>query len=119
MTTTEKQNAQLVIVTGFVILYILFKSASLLYISAALGIVFLFVPVVGNIIITGWYKLSEILGWLSSRIILSVVFYLFLFPIASLSKLFSRDPLNRRNSESSLFSERNHKYQKEDLENVW
>src|SRR5262249_47812688 len=37
-----------------------------------------------------WTKLSHILGMIMSKVILSVLFYLFLFPMAKLSKLFSK-----------------------------
>ena len=70
MATSEKQNAQLVIVTGLVVLYFFFKSGYLLYGDAIGGIIFLAIPSLGNLILMGWFKLSEILGWISSRILL-------------------------------------------------
>ena len=119
MNDSAKLKAQLVIVTGLIILYFLFNSAYLLHAAAIGGIIFLAIPVLGNLILNGWFKLAEILGWINSRILLSIVFYGFLFPIAFISKLFSKDPLNLKNSSQSLFTERNHKFKKEDLENIW
>lgn len=119
MNQTEKLKAQLVIVIGFIALFFIFKSDYLLYAAFFLGIIFLFVSPLGNLIIKLWFKLAEILGWLNSRILLSIVFYVFLFPLAAINKLFSKNALHLKNVSDTLFTERNHKYKKDDLENVW
>ena len=119
MEKTEKLKAQLVIVTGFIALYFILKSVYLLYTAFFLGVTFLFISPLADLIIKLWFKLAEILGWINSRILLSVVFYIFLFPIAFINKLFSKNPLQLNNSSKTVFAERNHQYKKEDLENVW
>lgn len=119
MDKSEKLKAQLVIVTGLVILYFIFKSPYLLYAAGLAGIIFLTVTAIGNLVIKGWFKLAEILGWINSRIFLSIVFYLFLFPMATFKKVFSKNPLQLKNDADTLYETRNHKYSKEDLENVW
>lgn len=45
---------------------------------------------------TAWMKIAHVLGAINSRIILSVAFYLFLAPLGMLTRLFGRDPLDRR-----------------------
>ena len=68
-----------------------------------------------------WMKLSHIMGAIMSRVLLSVVFFVFLFPIALLSRLFGKkDPLQlKRTQGNTYYSERNHQYTAEDLENPW
>ena len=42
-----------------------------------------------------WMSLGLLLGWLNSRIILSIIFILVLQPIALIMKIFRYDPLNK------------------------
>ncbi len=43
-----------------------------------------------------WMRLAQLLGAINSRIILSAAFYLLLTPLGLLTRLFGRDPLDRR-----------------------
>ena len=40
-----------------------------------------------------WMKLAEVLGWINTRLILIVVYYLLVTPIGVLMRLFGRSPL--------------------------
>jgi len=115
----ERLKAQLVIVTGLLLLYFFFKAAFFLYSPLILGLIFLFIPSIGNWIVSIWFKLAELLGWINSRILLSIVYFIFLVPVAMLFKLFNKNPLALKNTNSSLYTERNHTYISKDLENIW
>ena len=120
MTESDKAKAQLVIVTGLVVLYFVFKSSYFLIAAAAVGIISIAVPVAGDLIVKGWYKLAEILGAINGKILLSIVFFLVLFPVAVLAKLGKKNPLALKKEEGdSVFHTRNHKYSAKDLEQVW
>lgn len=120
MDITEKVKAQLVIVTGLVVLYFVFKSPWWLYGAAAVGILSLAIPAAGDLIVKAWFKLAEILGNINGKIILSVLFFVFLFPIALLYRMSTKNPLAiKRTDDASFYSERNHLYTKEDLEQTW
>ena len=43
-----------------------------------------------------WMRVAHILGWINTRIILSIVFYLVITPIGLLARLFTRDPMARK-----------------------
>ena len=43
-----------------------------------------------------WMKLAGVLGYVNSRILLSLVFYLLFVPYNLVARLIGRDPLNRR-----------------------
>lgn len=43
-----------------------------------------------------WYRLAFALGWVNSRILLTIVYFLIMVPYGLLSRLFGRDPLNIR-----------------------
>ncbi|GAA4408725.1 hypothetical protein GCM10023187_31070 [Nibrella viscosa] len=120
MNTTEKVKAQLVIVTGLLVLYFVFKSVWLLYAAVAVGVVSLAIPVIGDFLVRMWFKLAEVLGAVNGKIILSLLFYVFLFPIAVLYRLSTKNPLAvKRSAEKSMYAERNHTYTKDDLEHTW
>lgn len=120
---TEKYKSLLVIVTGFLVLFFLFREKSFgkyfLYVSLVVGLLGIFIPIAGDWIVKGWYKLAEVLGWINTRIILSAVFFLMLTPLAWLHRLFAKNPLSLKRVDSSLYEERNHKYTAQDLENPW
>lgn len=120
MNVTEKVKAQLVIVTGLLVLYFVFKSPWLLYGAVGVGVLSLAIPVVGDFIVKIWFKLAEVLGNINGKIILSIMFFVFLWPIALLYRLTSKNPLAiKRTDDSSFYTERNHLYKKEDLEQTW
>jgi hypothetical protein len=112
-------QAQLVIITGLLILSLIFKSAAISRAAAIFGIIFLMFPMVGNFFVRLWLWLGESLGWINNRILLSIIFFLFLFPISLLARLFNKDPLKLKKSKDSCYAVRNHKYVKGDLENIW
>lgn len=122
MSESEKTKAQLVIVTGLVVLYFLFKSRYpyLLMAAGIIGVVSIAIPVAGDLIVKGWYKLAELLGAINGKILLSVVFFVVLLPVAILAKMGKKNPLAlKRESKKSVFMDRNHKYTAKDLEQVW
>lgn len=120
MDVSEKVKAQLVIVTGLVVLYFVFKSPWWLYAAAAVGLLSIAIPVVGDLIVKAWFKVAEILGNINGKIILSVMFFVFLWPIAMLYRLSTKNPLAiKRTNDPSFYTERNHQYSKDDLEQTW
>ena len=120
MDVSTKHKTQLVIVVGFMALSYVFAVEWLKHLSLALGLIFLISPRISDWILWFWDKLALVLGWINTRIILSLVFYIFLLPIALLYKLFNRDPLGISwKNDSSSFEDRSHLYKSEDLENPW
>ncbi len=113
-------KSQLVIVVGFLALSYLFDSDVLSYIALALGALFLISEMASKAILWLWWKIAHVLGWINTRILLSIVFYVILIPIATLSKIFKRDPLLIKwPGKGSSFVIRDHTFQPSDLENPW
>lgn len=122
MSDSEKTKAQLVIVTGLVIIHFIFKVQHpyFLIAAAAIGVVSLAIPAAGDLIVKGWYKIAEILGAINGKILLSFVFFIILFPVALFAKMGRKNPLGlKREAKDSVFVSRNHKYSPKDLEQVW
>ncbi len=64
--------------------------------AAALWIVALAWPRGLTFIYRGWTRLGQFLGWLNTRVILTVLYALIIVPIGVAMRLFRRDRLGRR-----------------------
>lgn len=54
----------------------------------------------------GWIKLGYLLGWINSRIVLGLVYFIILIPIALIMRFFGYDPLrNKKNGNESSYRE--------------
>lgn len=109
----------LVIVTGLLVLSFIFKTPLLISISIGVGVAALISPNIASAIVWFWEKIALVLGYINTRILLSVLFYVFLVPIAAISRLFSKDPMKLKNPKGTVFVTRNHTYTAKDLENMW
>jgi hypothetical protein len=54
------------------------------------------VPFAARAFHVGWMKFAHALGWVNSRVLLTILFYAVFAPYGFLSRLFGRDPLQRR-----------------------
>ena len=75
---------------------------------------------VARVLAFSWMKLGEFLGAINSRIILGIIYFLFLTPIALFARIIGRDKLSiRKAPKDSNFVTRNHTYTSADLKNTW
>ncbi len=95
MTTASKTNkhntpyeALLAIVTALVLVYWFTELRIFLNIALVLALAGLLVKAVARGVDWLWQKLTGALGWVSSRLLLGAVFFLFLTPIAWLYRRF-------------------------------
>ncbi len=92
----------------------------LLYIAIGLGVIAISSDYLSTLIEKLWFGIAKIMGLIMPKIILSVVFFCFLWPIAQLSKLFRKtDPLMIKNSSSSTFIDSKTVFDKQYFENMW
>lgn len=90
-----------------------------LYLALILGILSAILPVFRKYLSVAWFRFAELLGMISSRVILGVFFFLILVPLAFLFRIFHKDPLNLRNGKTSVYHERFHTYIPDDLNHPW
>jgi len=108
------------VLTGASVIFGLILEINLFfYLAFVLVAVGVFVKRLALLIAEGWMKLADFLGLFVSRIVLAVVFFIFLTPIALLARKIKGSSLGLKNNKSSFFDTRNHQYSKEDFENVW
>lgn len=81
-----------------------------------LGLLF---PKIGVLITYLWFKITGSLGWVSSKIILTIFYFLIITPYGIIVSLFHNKDLLNKKSKKSLFIERNKLYNPKDLENPW
>ncbi len=118
-TDPETPKTQLVIVTGLLAIAAITNDEALAYLSLLIGILCLATPKVGDMIVWGWYKLAEVLSKVTTPLILSFVYYLFITPIALLFRLFGNAPLDLEAPKGSMYEIREKIFSKKDLERPW
>ncbi len=114
------EKSVLAIVLGLLFFY--FKTAEilLLYIVITLVLIGVFSTTLTKYVDLVWMKLAELLGKVIPTILLTIIFYGFLFPIAILSRLFgAKNGIQLKNNQQSFFKEVNKKYTKESFLNPW
>jgi len=87
--------------------------------AAALGLLFLIVPTLGWWAGRAWLKFALALGKINAVIILTIVYFIFLTPIAFFSRLFRGNPIRQKSDVKSFFLDRSHEFKKGDLEEMW
>ena len=116
----KAKSTILVIVVGFIIIYTYSKNYNFLRISIIIGLLGVISDSASLIIDKIWFKISYILGLIVPNILLGSIFYLILFPIALLSRLFgNKDALMLINNKESFFKNRIQKFKITSFENPW
>ncbi len=111
----------LVIVIGLLCIDYIFKIQYLAFIAFSIGLVSILIPAMAFGVDWLWAKIGFILGWVNSKILLTLLYFLMLLPIALLRRVFGSSVLQLNNSQElkSLYNNRNHLYKKEDLIDTW
>ena len=119
METDTSKSTILIISMGCLILYILFSWQWAVIASLIIGITGIISPFLSKKIEWGWMKLAQILGNIIPKILLSIVFFLILFPISCLSKLFNKDPLMLSGNYKTYFIDITKEVDKNSFEKIW
>ena len=90
-----------------------------LYVAIALHVLNMIVPSLYKPLAYLWFGLSDLMGAVMSKVLLSIVFFFVVTPIGILRRLFGKDSLKLRAfkaSKESAMLERNHMFTAKDLE---
>ena len=110
----------IIIIAGFLLLSFFLKNYWPVAIVTGICLPGFFIPAWAALIHKAWMGLAHVLGWINTRIILFVVFYLILTPVAFFTRLAGKLSFKKQNKNSdTLFINRGHIYGKTDLENPW
>ena len=116
----EPLKTILVIVCGFLFVFLITKTKWSFYTAFVIALIGAFSEYLSAKIDFLWMKLTWLLGQIVPNILLGAVFYLFLTPIAFLSRIFTKkNSLNLKNTEKSLFKEYNKSFERSSFEKPW
>jgi hypothetical protein len=121
---TKKQSGEfgLVAILTALFLALYFKKNEYVITAFVLTFITLIVPGLFYPFAVFWFGLSKILNAISSRIIMAIVFFLVLTPIALIRKLAGVDNLKIKQfkkSKQSVMIQRDHLYTGTDLKNIF
>lgn len=120
MKTNTSKSTILIISMGFLILYLVFSWQWAIIVSLIVGVIGIMSTFLSKKIEWGWMKLAQFLGYIIPNILLGIVFFLFLFPISVLSRLFGeKDPLHLKNKLDSTFITPDKHFTKGSFEKTW
>jgi hypothetical protein len=119
---TYQQSAQTIyLLIGVLLLCFFWKhQIYFLYLAAILSGISAFSTKLVVVLDNLWMRLAWLLGQFVPRILLAVIFYLVLTPLALLAKLVGeKDPLHLKHSGKSLFKECPPNTEKASFEKMW
>jgi len=121
MKKEEPSKTLVVIMMGFIVLYLIFKIDWLLYVAIGTGLIGVFSNYLSVKISRLWLKLSLCIGFLMSRVLLTIIFYFFLYPLAIMVKIFNMNSNFKKKKENtdSYYFNINKNFSSKDLENIW
>jgi hypothetical protein len=119
MDKDTSKSTILVISMGLLVISIAFSWEWALIGSLIVGIIGIISKTLSKIIETLWMQLAGILNYIMPSILLGIVFYIFLFPISLISKLFTKDPLMLSNKYKTTFVSFDKELNKQYFKNSW
>jgi hypothetical protein len=109
----------LVLIAGFCVLQLLFGGRVFLIIALSVLMLSALSEKAAVLIEKTWLFIGEKLGKVNAAILLFLTYYLFLTPIALLSRIGKKDPLQLKAPSKTNFILKPHLYKDEDLQNPW
>lgn len=115
----------LTIVFGFLAIFLYLTTESqyhywMLWVAVSVGGLGLLSSYLALKIQDAWMGLAKLLSYIVPPILLSIIFFIFLFPIALLSRLFGeKDPLQLKKTDKSLFKTVDKTFSKDAFEKTW
>lgn len=117
---SNPKNTVLVISMGLLIIYLMMGWKPAVYASLGIGLIGVFSDVLSKKIEFVWMKLAWVLSLIVPNILLSIVFFFILCPIAFMSRVFGKkDPLMLKSRKESMYKKRDYTFNKGDFEKPW
>ena len=119
MKQDTSKSTILVISMGFLALFLYSSWKWAAIVSLITGVTGIVSPFLRMKIEWAWLKLAKLLSFVVPNILLGLLFYLVLFPISLLSKIFRKDPLMLSNKHQTYFIDINKEFDKSSFEKIW
>jgi hypothetical protein len=91
------------------------------FFGAAVVLAFIgaFIPALAEKIHRLWMKLGEGLGFVTSKIILTIIFFVVLVPVSWLAGIFRKPVLKMKREGDTFYKSRNFTYTQKSMQDVW
>jgi hypothetical protein len=119
MKTDKSKSTMLILSMGFLFLFLVFSWKWTVIVSFGVGVIGIASPFLSRKIEWAWMKLANWMGYIIPNILLTLAFFLFLFPLSLLSRLFRKDPLMLSKKYKTYFIDVNKEMPKESFEKIW
>lgn len=117
---SDPLKTMLTISIGFLVVYFITKYNWAVTVSLIVGSIGVLSTYLSKKIHFLWMKLGWVLSLILPNIVLTLLFFIILFPVALLSRLFGeKDPLRLKNKYDSVFKETNKQFDPCSFENPW
>jgi len=117
---TDSIKIILTIVIGFIVIYLITGHNWAIITSLFIGLIGIFSNYLSDVIAALWMKIAEVSSFIVSTILLSIVYFLILCPVAILSRTFGKkDPLDLRDTGNSTFKDKSEEFGKSSFEKMW
>ena len=118
---TREKGLETIIVLALVLLvvYLKFEVIWLIYVALSLliiGTIFTKLTIAIGVV---WFKFSHYFGLIMNFVVMSIIFYLFLTPLAFFQKVFGKNKLRKKHTNDSYFHFRRSSFTKETIEKPW
>jgi len=109
----------LVLVLALLTGYYFNKSPYWLVAAAVLIAISLLIPALAEMIHVGWMKLGEGIGFITSKIILTLIFFVVLVPLSWIAARFRKPVMKMKPGAGSFFKSRDVTYTAESMKDLW
>jgi hypothetical protein len=117
---SEPIRTVLTITVGFIALYLITKWQWALYLSIIFGVIGLLSNTIAKSINYIWFKMTWIFSLIVPNLLLTLVFFFILIPLAYLSKAFKgHNQLKLKNTDRSMFIEKRRDFSNDFFNKMW
>lgn len=117
---SDPVKTMLTIAVGMMLMHMVFHLQWLLHAAFVIGLIGMFSERLSLLAEKLWMKLAHVLSLIVPRILLSAIFYLLLFPVALLSRLFGKgDPLMLNRQATTTYRTVNKQFDRAHFEKTW
>lgn len=117
----EKKSLETIIVLALaaIVAYVWLEIDWLIYVSMGLMAIALMSKKLTKWIGIGWFSFSHYLGLVMNYVIMFIIYFLFLCPLAFLQHLMNKNQMRKDRKTDSYFHNRNHLYSEKDIDHPW
>ncbi len=116
---TKIYETSLVLTTGFLVVFLITEGYAFLYISLFFGLVGIFIKPLAALITKIWFWLADMLNLVFSKLVLGLLFYVILLPLALFYKAAGNDKLRLKENDNSKWVIRNQVFESAHFRKIW